>query len=179
MKMRGGRRLDEDLIDLGIVDFGRTAAARTDEQDAVMMMARIVAGNIGLLAFDFDDEAVFDEKIERTIDRRRRDGAAFDLGEMIHDLIGPDGLREISQNRDNLPPQWRQLQALRGADLFDLFDPALARRRPPRWRFAVSFGWYGFGGHNRDSGFAFGALISNFIVKCRRKSPANHCVVTF
>jgi hypothetical protein len=43
----------------------------------------------------------------------------------------------------------------------------------------VSFGWYGFGGHNRDSGFAFGALISNFIVKCRRKSPANHCVVTF
>jgi hypothetical protein len=61
------------FVEIGVLDLVGTPAAPADQQDALMVVAEMRAGRVGVAAFDLVYEAVGEEEIQRAVDGRRRD----------------------------------------------------------------------------------------------------------
>ena len=68
-----GGGLLQQLVEARVLDFIRAPATPANQQDAVMVMAQMLAGRIGVAAFDFVQKAVFEKKLQSAIDGRRGD----------------------------------------------------------------------------------------------------------
>lgn len=112
-----------ELVEAGVLHLIGASAALADQQDAMMVVAQMLAGRIDIAAFDFVQEAVLEEEIQRAIDRRRRDRLMLRARQFFDDRIGAQRGRRLREYRKNLLAQWRQLQAFVGAELRDLRGP--------------------------------------------------------
>ena len=115
----------QEILEGRVFDLVSVAALFTYEQNAVVGAADVPARRKDIPALDFVEKAVLDEKLQRTVDCRRRDLFAFDFGELVDDRVGAERVRAIAEDREHAAPQRRELQAAARADGFDLFRPAI------------------------------------------------------
>ena len=59
----------------------------------MMGVAEVLAGGVGVAALDLVDESMVEKKIERAVDRRRRDRFAFEPRELVDRIGARGGLR--------------------------------------------------------------------------------------
>jgi len=85
---------------------------------------QVLAGHEGVDGRQFVDEAVLQQKIQRTVHRRRRIGAYFGF-HLLEQIIGLDRLSVRGNQSQNLLTDRRQAQAALRADLLDRGDKGL------------------------------------------------------
>src|ERR1700729_3091509 len=102
----------QQTIELDVLDLVAPSAFLAQEQRAMMGVAEVLAGRIGVAALDLVEKTVLEKKIERAINGRRRDRLALATRELIDDRIGSEGGGVFGQNRQHLPAEGGQMQAL-------------------------------------------------------------------
>lgn len=91
-----GRLLDR-AIEPGLVDLFAATALLAKEQNALVGMAEVGAGRVGVAAFDLVNEAVLQKELEGAIDGGRRDRLALEAAHLVDDRIGPE--RRVARRR--------------------------------------------------------------------------------
>ncbi len=76
----------------------------------------VAAGEKGIARCEFVDEAVFEQKIERPVDRNGRRSLAGRLRHPIDHLIGAERAALAGQNFENTPPSGRQAYFVAAAE---------------------------------------------------------------
>ena len=91
MRRKAGARggFLQQPINLHVLDLVAPSAFLAQEQRAVMGVTKMLAGRIGVAAFDLVNKPVLEKKIERAIDGRRRDRLAFTARKLVDNRIGP------------------------------------------------------------------------------------------
>jgi len=73
LKAGAGSCLLQQTIELNVLDLVAPSAFLAQEQRAMMGVTEVLAGRIGVAAFDLVEKTVLEKKIEGAIDGRRRD----------------------------------------------------------------------------------------------------------
>ena len=117
-------RLRDGAHDLRVFDLLAAAAGLADQQHAVMRVAEMLAGRVGVEGLDLVDEAVAEKEIERPVHGRRRRLLAFAARKLFEDRIGAERCDAVAEDVEHPPPQRRQLDALTEAGKLDPGRPA-------------------------------------------------------
>ena len=80
MRRKAGARgrFLQQTVELDVLDLVAASALLAQEQRAMMRVAEVLAGRIGVAALDLVDEAVIEKEVERAINGRRGDRLAFE-----------------------------------------------------------------------------------------------------
>src|SRR5271169_24370 len=126
MRRKAGARgcFLQQTVELDVLNFVASSAFVAKQQHAVMGVADMLARRIGVPALDLVDESMVEQKLERPVNRRRRDLLAFAPRQLVDDRIGAQGGGAFGQNRQDAPAKRGQMQTLPRADAFHLLLPA-------------------------------------------------------
>ncbi len=72
----------------GVVHFRHLVALRADQELAAVFIAGVSAAGVGVEAFDAVNETMFQQKIQRPVDRGRRAVKAF-CAQLFQNSVGP------------------------------------------------------------------------------------------
>jgi len=103
-------------------------AATTDvaqKKNPGMGMADMGAQSEDIPALNLMKEAMILEKLQGPVHGRRRNGFALDFREPVDNRVSPQRIFAFAQDRQDTPPQRRQLQAFGRTHVFDLLRPAI------------------------------------------------------
>jgi hypothetical protein len=122
-KARLGGGLLQELVEARAFDLVGSPATLADQQNAMMGVAEVLAGGVGVAAFDLVQKAVVEKELQRAVDGRGSDRLVLLARQFLDDRIGPQGSGRIGEDRQDLAAQRGELQALLETGLLDLRRP--------------------------------------------------------
>jgi len=103
--------------------FCNAVARSANHKHRSMSFAGVHTGNKGVQPFDFMDEAMFYQKIERAIGDWWLRTKAF-VSQEIQNLIGSQSAMLLEKDLQNTPAYWGELQTIGFAEVLDSLEPA-------------------------------------------------------
>ncbi len=113
-----GEKASAKIIVVHLLDSPATTA---DQQLKTVLMLGTVAGKEGIERFDAMDEALFDQEIQRAIDRGRAGGTVF-LGKLIQKVVCLECAMTVGDQFQHTSPDRGETHATLQALAFSLVD---------------------------------------------------------
>lgn len=112
------RAFDKALFDLSVFQFNRCATVPTDQEDAIMILLGMRAGDVCIAAFNLCHQPLRRQEIKRSVYGRRgnrssRAGPAF---QRVDELVSADRAGALQKQLQHVPPQRCHPRAALAAD---------------------------------------------------------------